>query len=441
MNHSIRHAPVWAWAGVALLPLTLLKAWGLSLGGGLWAGLGLCLLFALAAGLLFREGVRGQRLLPLLFPLALAFFLRVFLLDHQTLDYQDFLAHWAAFFRDNGGFAALDRPVGNYNVPYLYFMALISYFQTPDLYLIKLFSILFDILLAWGGFRLVRRLAGEGRPLAPTAAFCAMLLLPTVVLNGAYWGQCDSIYAALLLHALASAMDGKGPGSVLLLAAAFSFKLQAVFLVPLWCVLWYTGRVKFRHLLLFPAGCAAIAAPALLAGKPLGDIAAIYLGQMGVNSALSFNAPSVFQYIPYGLEVNAALAAKLGIAAAFALVLGLLGYLFLRRDRVDDQALLMAALLLAVGVPFLLPYMHERYFFPADALALVWLCADLRRWPQALAIQGASVMGYLVYFTGRFVAVVRLFGRSFPMGMETSLVLFVTISTAWLLAGYLEKKA
>ena len=43
---------------------------------------------------------------------------------------------------------AVSPAVGDYNVPYLYFMAFISYLSAPDLYLIKLFSIIFDVILA-----------------------------------------------------------------------------------------------------------------------------------------------------------------------------------------------------------------------------------------------------------------------------------------------------
>ena len=87
-----------------------------------------------------------------------AFVPRLLAMKYETLDYQDFLAPWVEFYRQNGGFRALYRPVGNYNVPYLYFMALFSYSKIRDLYLIKLLSIFFDVLLAWGGMRLVSRL-------------------------------------------------------------------------------------------------------------------------------------------------------------------------------------------------------------------------------------------------------------------------------------------
>ena len=62
-----------------------------------------------------------------------ALVLRFFALDHETYDYRDFLSPWFQFFQNNGGFAALKEPVGDYNVPYLYFMAAISYLPARDL--------------------------------------------------------------------------------------------------------------------------------------------------------------------------------------------------------------------------------------------------------------------------------------------------------------------
>ena len=55
----------------------------------------------------------------------LALVIRWAVLDYETLDYKNFLTHWVSFFKANGGFKALARPVGNYNIPYLYFLALL----------------------------------------------------------------------------------------------------------------------------------------------------------------------------------------------------------------------------------------------------------------------------------------------------------------------------
>lgn len=420
--------------GLTALLLGLVKLSGLPEGSALsHAVLGVLfvLLSALALGVLLLNRFDPSLVLAALLPIGLALLVRAVFLDHVTYDYKDFLSGWAAFFRDNGGWAAIKLPKGNYNVPYLYFLAFISYFPVPDLYLIKVFSILFDVVLAWGGLRLVRVLAGE-KSFQPYAAFCLLLLLPTVALNGAYWAQCDSIYGALCLHALASALDRKPKGAVVLLAVAFSFKLQAIFLIPLWAALWFTKRVRFRELLLFPVTYAATILPALFLGKPLGDILGVYFGQaVEYQDYLTMNAPSVYAFIPYGAEVDTASAARFGIAAAF-LVMGLiLLSLFLNRDRAANGSLMTAAVMLTVAIPLFLPHMHDRYFFLADILTLCWACADKRRIPHAIGVQAASLGAYHAYLILKY---------AFPMALGALFLLAVLISCAVILWGQLERK-
>lgn len=354
-----------------------------------------------------------------------ALVLRFFALDHETYDYRDFLSPWFQFFQNNGGFAALKEPVGDYNVPYLYFMAAISYLPARDLYLIKLFSVFFDLVLAFTGLRLIRTLS-PGREKLAAAGFCLLLLLPTVVLNGAYWGQCDSIYGTLVLLALTDALDKHPARSVVWLALAFSFKLQAIFLVPLWCVLWYSGRVKFKHLCLFPLTYFLSILPALLLGKPLGDILGVYFNQMGLyNDRLTLNAPSLYALIPGGVEPDLVVWPKLGILAAFALVLALLGVLFVCRKRLTDRHILSAALILAIGVPVFLPYMHERYFFLAEILSVLWALGAWRRAPVPVFVQIAALGGYHAYLVLRY---------AFPMSWGAWLMLASLVWAAVTLA-------
>ena len=188
---------------------------------------------------------------------------------------------------------------------------------------------------------------------------------------------------------------------MLLLGIAFSFKLQTVFVLPLWGGLWLLRRVRFRELLWFPAAYAATCVPALLLGKPLGDILGVYFGQAAEYSGyLNLNAPNMYALIPHGAEVNTALAARLGILAAFALAAAVLAALLVFRRQADDRALLAAAVVLAIGVPFLLPHMHERYFFLADVLALAWACAFPRSAPCALLVELASLGAYVVAACG-----------------------------------------
>lgn len=409
--------------GLLFLCLTCWKAMGLGdIPSRLPVVLALFLLFLFSFIILLGENGPSEGVLRALLPIGLALFLRAALLDHVTYDYLDFLSQWTVFFRENGGWAAFSRPVGNYTVTYLYFLAAISYLPVRDLYLIKLFSILFDMLLAWGGYRLVRTLSGRSGP-RPLAAFCLLLLLPTVVLNGACWGQCDSIYTALCLHALASALEKRPAASVVLLALAFSFKLQTVFLLPLWCALWFSKRVGFRHLLLFPLTEFLVILPALQLGKPLGDILSVYLGQTAEYSGyLTMNAPSLYSLIPQGAAVNTALAARLGILSAFLFTAALLLWLFLHRNRLTSGALTAAAAALAIGIPLLLPHMHDRYFFPADVLTLTRAAGGHRQTLPAVFTQVASLGAYHAYLMLRY---------AFPMSWGALLLTAALVLTLW----------
>lgn len=436
---------IWAGAGILCLIGAVILSMLLGLGGTadhIFVAVWMVLFAALAVGLLRYERVKTNHLLLMLLPIGAAMLVRVLCLDYASLDYQNFLTHWYEYFKANGGFKAMAGSIGDYNVPYLYFMAAISYLDVPDLYLIKLFSILFDVLLAWGGYRLARVLRGERQGDAvPLIAFAVLLFLPTVVLNSAYWGQCDGLYGALVVHALAQLLAGKNKSSVVLLAVAFSFKLQTIFLIPLWGVLWLARKVKFYELLLFPATYVITIVPALLMGKPLADILGVYFNQMEEYSyRLTLNAPSVFQLIPTGLEVDDKLMARLGIIAAFALVLVLLVLGIWLGKRLNVRIAMAMAAVLAIGIPFFLPYMHERYFFLADVICVCWACVNVRRIPAAVLAAGSSLASYIVYLRLLYNCVVYVGPYYFVMGWEALAMLAALVFSVVILVLEIRKR-
>ena len=439
-----RLPPLCGAVGGALLAGAVWMCAGLTLGGGgdrLFVALTLLAIAALAVALIWFESRRPDWVLLALLPIGVAMLIWALCLDHASLDYIDFLSQWYKHFKTNGGIEAIAGSVGDYNVPYLYFMAAISYSDVPDLYLIKLFSILGDVVLAWGCLRLTRPLVrGQVGSAAPLIAFGAALLLPTVVLNGAYWGQCDVIYGALAIHAAALTLDGKHKAAIALMGAAFSFKLQAIFVLPLWGVLWLAKKVRFWELWVFPLAYFGTIVPALLMGKPLGDILGVYLNQMGEYPRLVLNAPSVYQFIPYGTQLNEALASRLGIAAAGILVLALLGLGFWLGNRLDRELVMTVAVVLCVGVPFFLPHMHERYFFLADVFTLCWACANRRRVPAAVLAEGSSLASYLVYLRLKYNFVLTLGEHTFVMPLETLAMLAALVFAMWMLIGQVRER-
>ena len=354
--------------------------------------------------------------------LMLALGLRLLCFDYETLDYINFLSRWTEFYRQNGGFLAFYRSVGNYNIPYLYFLALFSYFSVRDLYLIKLLSVSFDLLLAWSAARLTGHfVSGAARRLA---CFFTVLLLPTVFLNGAVWGQCDSLYVMPLVLGFELALRGRPKASVVLAAVALGFKLQAVFVLPIWAVLWMTGRVKTRHLLLFPLSYVLLILPAVLLGRSFWDALVLSFTQTGsIGAGLNYNSPSVFAI--FWNVANTKAAAIIAVAAAFVFLLNMLGVAWIERERLNKLALLCLTLMLSIGIPFLLPHMHERYFYAADVFSVVLAFACPPLAPAALLTQFASLLGYHAYLKMRYLLPMRYGSATLIVAFALALIGFL----------------
>lgn len=367
-----------------------------------WVILILVLEAALALFLLHHEKLLNRPIVLVfsVFLVAAAFIPRALAFDYETLDYQNFLARWAAFFRDNGGFLALKRQVGNYNIPYLYFLALFSYIPIKDLYLIKLLSILFDVLLAWASLRLCRRITqSKGRLLA---CFFTVLYLPTVFLNSAVWSQCDSIYVALAVLGIALALEDRPVPSMICIALSFGIKLQAVFIMPVYAVLWMDKKFNWKHFLIFPLTYVILVLPAVLLGRPFLETITLYFSQTGsIGSGLNYNSPSIFAVFTHFSDPK--LASSVAIGIAFLYMLNLLAVAWVNRAALNDRAVLAFALLFAIGIPFLLPHMHERYFFAADILSVILAFAAPAFAPAALLVQFASLLGYHAYLKRRYL--------------------------------------
>ena len=361
---------------------------------------------AFALILLYKEGLlkKPAPIVAAVVLTALALVLRALVFGYETLDYQNFLTRWVDFFRQRGGWRALSEPVGNYNIPYLYFMALFSYSSVKDLYLIKLLSTVFDVLLAYSAMRLVSR--WQKSVWLRLGCFFTVLLWPTVFLNSAVWAQCDSIYVALALLGIDLALDDRPVLAMTCMALSFGFKLQAVFILPVCAVLWMQGKFRWYHFLVFPAVYVLMVLPAVIIGRPFMDTVLLYFGQTGsIGTGLNYNSPSVFALIRGVADTDAA--SKAGIVGAFAEMLAVLGVCFIGHRRLNDQAVFAAAVLLAVGIPFLLPHMHDRYFYAADILTLALAFAFPVYSPAALLTEFASLLGYHAYLKMRYLLPMR----------------------------------
>ena len=150
-----------------------------------------------------RIGKVELKVVDLLFIMCLfifAFIIRWKLMPIESADYWGFLEDWMKQIRAAGGFPSLNQQISNYTSPYMYIMCIISYITDNDLYGLKMASILFDYLASIAVFLILYQITSNVRK--TILGMAALLLSPTVVLDSAYWCQCDIIYTAFILFAL-----------------------------------------------------------------------------------------------------------------------------------------------------------------------------------------------------------------------------------------------
>lgn len=327
---------------------------------------------------------------------------KISLLDYVSDDYDIFLSNWIYEYSQMGLKEGLGTYIGSdYSPPYLYLMQLISRMKDyPPQYLVKAITMAFEVLLCTALMKLTSlRVKGEG---AQLLTYHIASLLPTVVFNGAYWGQCDAIYAAFSLMAVYMGLTRRSARSMIFFGVALSFKLQTVFFLPVLLPLWLRKDIKLHHLVLMPAAYMAMMIPALWGGKSLHHVLTVYMQQAGNYNLITMNAPNLYQFLP-GLDKDMLYNMFSGMAMVlgFACVLAMCTLMSLHCDRLSVDATLLACLLMLGGVPFFLPKMHERYTFGADVLSLVLaVYAPGRRILLPLCFGFASYVAYTAGLPG-----------------------------------------
>lgn len=327
---------------------------------------------------------------------------KISLLDYVSDDYTIFLSDWIYSYQQMTVRQGLGTYIGSdYSPPYLYLMLAISRVSNyPWQYLVKAISILADAALAYAVTKLCGlRVKGEVTRLV---VFTGVTLLPTVVLNGAYWGQCDAIYTSLCLLALYCGLTRRSARCMALFGAALSFKLQTVFFLPALLPLWLREDVKLRHLPLIPAAYMAMMVPALWGGKSLHHVLTVYLTQAGNYNFITVNAPSLYQFLPSGVGASTLYGMFSGMAMALgmAMLLAACALVCARRERLSQDGVMLFAVLVLAGVPFFLPKMHERYTFGADVLSVALAANDRRRIALPLLFGFASYVCYTAGLPG-----------------------------------------
>ena len=300
----------------------------------------------------------------------LAVLVRLSLLDYKSADYETYTKVWYNAIQTMG-ISALGGDFSNYNPPYLYLLYLVARFlpELVDVVAIKIPSFIADFVCAGFIYKIVS--LKSGNRYGALFAYCATLISLPVILNSSFWGQADSIYTAGLIASLYLLMIKRNWLSFIAFGIAFAFKLQSIFFLPFLIALWLRKEISWKYFLAIPIVYFISILPAWMIGRPITSLISIYFSQAGEYNKLTSHAPNLYAWFPPGKDIFQ-MFLPAGIALAITIILIFILIIKKSKSTLSPIHYLEIAFFSVLIVPFFLPKMHQRYFFPADIFSIAF---------------------------------------------------------------------
>lgn len=316
---------------------------------------------------------------------------RLSFIDFISGDFTTFLSHWLNFIHSKG-LSAYGVGFSNYSPFYTYMLGIGDWLfpDMPSLYLIKYITFIGEALAGYWVYKLVA-MHYVDRPQSVMPILAAMLCItcPSVIANGTIAGQCDIWYLAFLFAGLHHLLHGRPYACMVYAGLAYSFKLQAIFLSPLLLLFILRKKIPWWTLAIVPAVYILTCLPAWAEGRPWEQLLNVYWSKFareGINS----NAANFYTYLK---DFNSSYVTRLGllVSVEIAALLVYIHYKYGKSENTVFSTVLLATLFGGV-MPFVLPTMHDRYFFIADMFSLILVCLRPRWWILPVLFQSATLI-------------------------------------------------
>ena len=313
--------------------------------------------------------------------MALGVFLRWSYLPNLAADLEFMNAGWYNAIREGGVKAALAPELQyTYSPLHLYLWRLESLLLpgVSTYTALKLCSLLFEALNLIVVYALLRTVLPKEKREWGCFLGCALVWLSPVMLwNVAGWGQTDIFYTLFALLAVLLLLKDQPQWGLVCLGVSLAWKLQAVFLLPLFLIAYFAGRKRFSlfWFLAVPGVLLLSSLPMALIGESPLFAVQIYLGQTGMYSEITYNCPNLYAILGDALQQKQAtlgLFSRTGLCLCIA-ALGVAAVWILRsRREVSGQDAVLLGAWCVLCCVFFLPRMHERYAIVGELLLLIW---------------------------------------------------------------------
>ncbi|WP_026662630.1 hypothetical protein [Butyrivibrio proteoclasticus] len=280
----------------------------------------------------------------------------------QSNDWNDYLLPWMTTLDENTGFKGLAIDFSTYYIPYMCVLAIGTYLDPSKwLIFIKITSIISEILFSAAAALIARKLIKDrgGDERWAAAVFAIFMLSPMVMLNGAYWGQCDYVYSAFVMLGIYFFLDEKYIAAMNMIGIAFAFKQQALIVLPVIVLVWLCNKsFSLWKLVFIPIWYLIGGLPAIIAGRPAGNVYRIYLNQANEFGQLSMNLPNIYRFFPNTSKEDFF---KWGMYATVVILFVLALWVIQGNYRLSKRAILGLFMACTGVCGMFIPALHERY--------------------------------------------------------------------------------
>lgn len=325
--------------------------------------------------------------------------IRIALRNNTSGDYIIYLEEWYKVIKEHG----LSQQVGNYNILYQFLIYLLTLTKIHPLYAYKFLSVVFDFILALAIGYIVWACNGDDKKHLCILAYSAIWLSPIVFLNSAAWAQCDAIYTSIAIWAIVCLEKEKYLPAFILLGLSFSFKLQAVFFLPVFLFVYFiVKKFSIVYFTLVPVTMIVTALPVIVAGwASVLDVFNIYAQQTDEYPRMFSNYPSVWGFLCPSEEGYWYYLLKYAAIAITICILALIMFIWIQNNfQVKGKNIYYLTFLMTYTCVLFLPAMHERYSYPVEALAVVLAVILPQTIPLCIGLVTNSMITYGSYLFG-----------------------------------------
>ena len=350
--------------------------------------------------------------LKIIIMIIIGILVRLTLFNWVSADYKVFIEKWLEFIDTYEGVYSLKYVFTNYNLPYVIILVIISYIPIKSLYLVKTVSVIFDILLSILGYKFTLNFTKDKKK--AFTCFMVILFSPIVIMNSSQWAQCDSIYAFFSLLSIYLLIKNKISLSFVAYGIAFAFKLQAIFLLPAFGILFLCKKnIKIYHFFIIPIVNFILCLPAVFFGASPLYTYKIYFTQ----SSTYEHAMNVMNYYNYYTRnftfTHEKLINVIGIIITAIVFLCILIYSLKNKNKFNDKSIVLLFLLSIATCYFFLPCMHDRYLYCADILSIFIYFSFLNKKYIPIVINICSFLSYM--FLMGYLPIRWVFRRIMPI--------------------------